>query len=160
MDSFLEWVKPDQPGTDSMLRIRKLTDYAVVVMVHLARVGDRSPQSTVDISAATRVPAPTVAKVLKALIRQHLVQSKRGVQGGYLLARHAQCIDLAQIIDGLEGPMAVTECSNSAHECGDATHCELTDQWPVINQTIRHALAKVSLLEIAARPTPLSAMGT
>jgi FeS assembly SUF system regulator len=118
-------------------------------MADLARreVGVRS--SATEISARTHVPPPTVAKILKALAKQLLVTSTRGSHGGYELARAALCIDLAQIIEAMEGPMALTGCSSESSECEDEPHCHLSDHWPVINKTVRSALAKVSLADIS-----------
>src|SRR4051812_6552534 len=100
-----------------MLRITKLTDYAVLVLSDMFRAaGSRAAR---DVAETTRIPQPTVSKVLKLLARAGLVASERGKHGGYRLARAASGISVADIVDAVEGPIAVTECSSEQRGCCD-----------------------------------------
>jgi len=93
-----------------MLRIGKLTDYATVILATLA--ADRSRLQTAgSLSERTHIAAPTVAKLLKQMHRAGLVNSARGTRGGYQLARDPETISAAAILDALEGPFALTDCS-------------------------------------------------
>src|SRR5258705_2492326 len=94
-----------------MLRISKLTDYATVILAHLAAVPDRL-QTAAEVSQATGISPPTVTKVLKQLQKAQLVTSARGTHGGYQLSRAAAAITAAAILDALEGPAAITECAS------------------------------------------------
>src|ERR1700744_220170 len=91
-----------------MLRLSKLTDYAVVVLVRLS--GMEGIQTSPGIAAATGIPEPTVAKVLKTLTASDLVSSQRGAKGGYRLNRHLSTIPVADVIAAIDGPIALTAC--------------------------------------------------
>ncbi|MCB9681800.1 MAG: SUF system Fe-S cluster assembly regulator [Alphaproteobacteria bacterium] len=140
-----------------MLRISKLTDYAVVVLAHLARHAHVCVHSASDIASATSIPQPTVAKVLKMLARDGLVQSSRGAHGGYSLGRDPRRITIACVIDSIEGPIGLTACSQtgpaSGEGCADEHHCQLSIHWPGINAAVRSALEAISI-DALARPEP------
>jgi Rrf2 family protein len=101
-----------------MLRLSKLTDYAVVVLVRLAG-GLEGVQTSPGIAAATGIPEPTVAKVLKTLAAGDLVSSQRGAKGGYRLNRDLSAIPIADVIAAIDGPIALTACVDGA-----LTSCE------------------------------------
>jgi FeS assembly SUF system regulator len=145
-----------------MLRISKLTDYGTVVLGHLAQADERYA-SAPEIAGATGVGLPTVSKLLKTLARAGLVNSTRGAQGGYRLARDAAGISAADIIDALEGPVSITECSGADSHCGIESVCSVGNAWQRINVAIRRALQDISLhdLQRSSAPTPLfSFVGT
>ena len=88
-----------------MIRLSRLADYGIVIVTHLARRSDRQ-QNAAEIAAATRIPQPTVSKILKTLARADMLLSHRGARGGYGLARGAGEITVAEIIEVLDGPIA------------------------------------------------------
>src|SRR5689334_7914340 len=100
-----------------MLRITKLTDYAVLVLADMVRPDVGNARAARDVAERTRIPQPTVSKVLKLLARSELVMSERGKNGGYRLARGPDAISVADIVDAVEGPIAVTECSAETRGC-------------------------------------------
>jgi FeS assembly SUF system regulator len=137
-----------------MLRISKLTDYATVILAHLAEA-DGSLRTAVDLAERTRIGVPTVSKVLKELQRAGLVVSTRGSHGGYVLARAATAISAADIIDAVEGPVGLTECSTHPGQCGLEPSCRVGHSWQRVNAAIRRALLDISLTELAGLgPTP------
>src|SRR5947209_4815704 len=103
-----------------MLRLSKLTDYAVVVLVRLSS-GD-TVQTSPGIASGTGIPEPTVAKVLKALAGRGLVASQRGARGGYRLMRPLASIPIADVIAAIDGPIALAACVDGSH-----TSCEALD---------------------------------
>ncbi|MBK7250478.1 MAG: SUF system Fe-S cluster assembly regulator [Gammaproteobacteria bacterium] len=131
-----------------MLRISKLTDYATVILANLAQEPQRV-HTAAAIAARTRVAAPTVSKVLKQLQRAGLVTSTRGLHGGYQLARPAAEISAASILDALEGPLALTDCSVGRGRCDIEGSCHVGDAWQQVNFAIRRALYEVSLAQLA-----------
>ncbi len=135
-----------------MLRISKLTDYGVVLCSHLASVG--APRSVRALAGDTGIPGPTVSKVLKSLARAELVTSTRGASGGYRLARAASEVSVADIIAALDGPIAVTECTddNAETSCTHETDCGVRTNWQRINDAVQSALAGISLAEMSAAP--------
>ena len=108
-----------------MLRISKLTDYGTVVLAHLAE-HQASVRSAADVAQATGVALPTVSKLLKLLARAGLVTSTRGASGGYRLSRPPQAISAADVIDALDGPVSITECSASDGDCEHEDVCSLS----------------------------------
>ena len=131
-----------------MLRMGKLTDYATVVLASLAGEPARH-RAAADLAEQTRLSPPTVSKVLKGLQRAGLVISARGSQGGYRLARPPEEITAAQILDVFEGPIAITECSGAASQCGIERQCRVGSGWKRVNAAIRRALEDVTLRQLA-----------
>lgn len=134
-----------------MLRISRLTDYATVI---LASLGHGGLASAAEIAERTRIGLPTVSKLLKEMQHAGLVRSVRGAHGGYQLARAASLISAAEIIDAVEGPVALTECAGSAGACGIESTCLVGHGWQRISRAIRRALHDVSLEELVRRDGP------
>jgi FeS assembly SUF system regulator len=131
-----------------MLRISKLTDYGTVILACLAGQPGRLWTAT-EVAECTHIGLPTVSKLLKKLQRSGLVISTRGSQGGYQLAQPAADITAAHILDALEGPFAITECSGAHSTCGLESNCRVGHTWQRVNAAIRRALTDVSLAQLA-----------
>ncbi len=144
-----------------MLRVSKLTDYATVVMTVLAGVPDSNNPGNVlsaqDLAARARLELPTVSKLLKQLAHAQLVESFRGVNGGYRLARTPEHISIADIVIAMEGPIGMTECSAHAGLCDHEPHCGVRVNWQRINHAIAQALASVTLADMLESPPRRSA---
>ncbi len=138
-----------------MLRISRLTDYGTVVLAHLAR-DDASLVSAAEVATATGIALPTVSKLLKALAKAELVSSTRGPHGGYRLACDARAISAADVIDALDGPVSITECSSGDSRCDFEANCHVGSAWQRINVAIRRALDEISLADLlrATGPVP------
>lgn len=132
-----------------MLRISKMTDYATLILAEL-RAHDPSLTSATDIARRTGLGSATVSKVLKTLARASLVSAQRGSNGGYALAQSASTISAAAIIDAIEGPVAITECSSSEQSCDLEAICGLGEAWQLINHAIRDALQSITLDDLCA----------
>jgi FeS assembly SUF system regulator len=131
-----------------MLRISKLTDYGTVILACLASHPDRLMTAS-EVAEITRVGLPTVSKLLKKLQRSGLVASARGSHGGYQLALPAAHITATRILEALEGPFALTECSGQHSNCGIATSCRVGHAWQKVNAAILRALNDISLAQLA-----------
>jgi len=138
-----------------VLRLSKLTDYGTVLLAHLA-ANRGSVCSAADVATATGVAVPTVSKLLKLLGRNGLVTSTRGANGGYRLARDPNDISATDIIDALDGPVSITECSASDSQCEHEGVCSVGGAWQRVNVAIRRALDDVSLHDLlrSNNPTP------
>ena len=135
-----------------MLRVTKLTDYATLVLTVLAaRPGD--VLSAPELAEHAGLEAPTVAKLLKPLAQAGLVEGFRGANGGYRLARDASAISLVQIVEAMEGPLGMTECSLEDSQCGIAQSCGVRANWRRINDVVADALRGISLAEML-QPAP------
>ena len=138
----------------------KLTDYGTLVLAYLAATGP-ARSSAAEVADKAGLPPATVAKLLKALTRAGLVTSFRGAQGGYALARPAAEITAAEVIDALEGPVAITECAVQPGQCDLEAHCLVGGAWQRINVAIRRALEHISLAEMTEdRSVPMMDLRT
>ena len=131
-----------------MLRISRLTDYATVLLARLAAEPARQFTAT-ELAARTQVALPTVSKLLKQLHRSGLLSSTRGQHGGYRLARPAADITAAHILDALEGPLALTECSRRQSQCDIEQSCSTGRAWQRVSLAIRRALEAITLVELS-----------
>lgn len=132
-----------------MLRMGKLTDYGIVLMTYLA-TNRELQHSAHSIADAVKMPLPTVRKVLKSLSHGGLLNSERGVTGGYSLSRNPNQISVAEIITAMEGPIALTECVSDESHCEQETHCAVQTNWTRINNAVFHALDEVKLSDMLA----------
>ena len=137
-----------------MLRISKLTDYGTVVLAELA-ANEGQVCSAAEVANATGIALPTVSKLFKTLARAGLLNSTRGVNGGYELARGPHEISAADVIDALEGPVSITECSATDSHCDFESVCNVGGAWQRINVAIRRALDEVSLVDLARVKSPV-----
>jgi FeS assembly SUF system regulator len=138
-----------------MLRISKLTDYATVILAAMAQEPELV-RTAHTLAEQTRIAAPTVSKLLKQLQRAGLVASTRGLHGGYQLAKPATQISAAAILDALEGPVNLTDCSAGHGYCGIESTCHVGKVWQRLNLAIRRSLYDVSLAQLAGLdPTQL-----
>ena len=126
-----------------------MTDYAVVLATHLAAV--EGPHAARDLAVQTQIPEPTASKVLKKLARAGVVVSQRGAKGGYALARSAEQIGVNEVIEAIEGPIAVTECLDDTTDsfCEYETHCGVRANWQRINVAVHKALSEITLADMA-----------
>ena len=131
-----------------MLRISKLTDYAILMMVEMTRDGGMLNAHAV--AERIHVETPTASKVLKLLAGGGLLESYRGANGGYRVNREAADISVAEIIAAIEGPIAMTECSVEEGLCSQEDQCELRGNWQRISLAVAQALREVSLAEMSA----------
>src|SRR2546423_7605787 len=132
------------------MRLSHLADYAVVWMPAAARRPEAARLSATELSAETGVPLPTAQKLMGQLAACGLLSSVRGAGGGFALSRPAQEISLADIVEAVEGPIALTMCSDSNnHECILDAHCRVKPHIGAVGHAVRGALGAVSLTELA-----------
>jgi FeS assembly SUF system regulator len=130
-----------------MFRISRMTDYGTLILVFLAEQDNRLCSAT-EIAGGTHVAQPTAQKLLKVLAKTGLVDSVRGADGGYRLARTPDSITTAEILDALEGPVAITECSTDDGDCELEPICHVGGAWKKINGAIRIALSEITLTDL------------
>ena len=132
------------------MRLSSLADYAVVIMSAAARHCGQARVNAVILAEETGVPLPTAQKLVSKLAAAGLLRSARGVGGGFALARPAAAISLADIIEAVEGPIAMTSCVDEArHDCGLEGSCRVQAHWPMVNNAVRGALAGINLTSLA-----------
>ncbi len=131
-----------------MVRMSKLTDYAIVLLTHLATEEGDAPHNAREVAARVHLPFPVVSKILKALARAGLLASHRGAKGGYALARPPEDISVAEAIRAMEGPIALIECAAGPGTCQQESTCEIRSPWQRVNDLIREHLEQVPITEL------------
>jgi len=132
-----------------MVRLRKLTDYGLVLMTCIARSRGTSLRTARDLAIESKLPLSTVSKILKELLQSGLLVSHRGTKGGYVLAREPQDISVIEIIAALEGQMALTECSTDVTGlCNLEPCCPIKSNQQIINKAVRGVLEKITLSDL------------
>ena len=136
------------------MRLTSLADYAVVMLTAAARRAPEARLSATLLADETGVPLPTAQKLMGRLAAAGLLHSARGTGGGFVLARSASAISLADIVEAVEGPIAMTACvEEGRHDCGLEEACRVKPHWSAVNDAVKGALGGVSLATLAA-PAP------
>lgn len=131
-----------------MIKLAKLTDYAVVVLAEMA-VSKGVLLSASALAERTELPEPTVAKILKMLTAGNLIASVRGANGGYRLEREAASIPITAVIEAMEGPVSLTACAEGSHDtCARKGSCAVEARWNGVNKALNAALANVTLADM------------
>ncbi|MHA6332339.1 SUF system Fe-S cluster assembly regulator [Qipengyuania sp. CAU 1752] len=131
------------------MRLSNFADYAVVTMSHAARHCGGGRVSAAKLASETGLPAPTVQKLVSKLTAAGLLRSVRGAGGGLQLARPAAAISVADIVEAVEGPIALTACIEGT-DCSVDHSCSVKPHWPAVNAALRSALANIPLTQLAA----------
>jgi FeS assembly SUF system regulator len=138
-----------------MLRMSKLTDYGLVLLTHMAQDGAPGIRTAHELAERSHVPLPTVSKILKELSKSGLVASHRGRRGGYSLSRPPEQISVAAVLEALEGPVALTECSTMTGVCALEAVCVAKGHWGPISRAIQRTLQKLPLSALGPRTVSL-----
>ena len=143
-----------------MLKLSRLTDYAVVVLSRMGQ-SDDPLLSAPGLATRTGLAEPTVAKVLKILAQSDIVEGLRGARGGYRLTRPMLDISLAEVVVAFDGPIALTACVDGGTGSCDSEHlCPVRGRWDPVNHAIRAALAGISVAELAGGGCGASSVAT
>lgn len=134
-----------------MLRVTRLTDYATLVLTVMAGAPEALHSAT-GLAERARLEPTTVSKLLKTLAHAGLVAGQRGVHGGYRLARQPATITLMEIVEAMEGPLGMTECSVHEGQCGIQDHCGVRANWRRVNDVVAEALRSVTLAQMLLPP--------
>ena len=130
------------------MRLSNLADYAILIMAAAAKHCGGARTSASALAEETGLPVPTAQKIVSKLSAAGLLRSTRGAGGGLQLARPAAAISMADIVEAIEGPIALVTCIDTG-DCAVEHECSVKPHWPVVNAAVRGALAEVSLAKIA-----------
>lgn len=130
------------------MRIAKLTDYGLVLLTTMAG-NPKVRRSARDLAEETTIPLATVSKLLKVFTNARILESRRGVNGGYSLSASPADISVATAIAAVEGPITIVECGRGeeAQKCA-TPNCLVASNWQLINSAIDQALGSISLLDM------------
>lgn len=130
-----------------MIRLNKMTDYAILIMAELVSEPDEV-MTTHDLAQKTHLEQPTVAKVLKRLSATGLIDSVRGMHGGYRYASDQKGMSIADVIAAMDGPIGMTECSVHSGKCAQESVCGMRRHWRLISDVIEQALDAIKLTDL------------
>jgi len=132
------------------MRLTNASDYAIRAMVHLACFPDGGMALRSEIAEAQGIPLSFMAKILRRLVQAQLLHSSRGVRGGFGLARSADEITLLDIVEAIEGPLAVCDCASEADACVWADRCPASVVWPIVQQSLEDSLRSFTLEDLVS----------
>ena len=133
------------------MRINKLTDYSIVILTNMVINDDKKMYTAKELSEITEIPLPTVTRILKMLSNKELLDSQQGPQGGYSLTKSAENTSVREVIEAMEGPIALTECSDDDCGCAYETSCAVGKPWQKINKAIIDVLQNINLAEMGMK---------
>lgn len=134
------------------MRLSNLADYAVITMCQAATHCGDGRVSAAELASETSLPVPTVQRLVSKLTAAGLLRSVRGAKGGLQLGRPAAAITVADIVEAVEGPIALTACVDDAAACEYEAGCRMKPHWPIINDALRGALAAITLETLRSPP--------
>jgi Rrf2 family protein len=141
-----------------VLRLSKKADYALIALSYMAAPGQRPILSAREMAERHDVPLELLAKVLQRLVQRGLLTSVQGINGGYRLARAADRVSVAQVVEAIDGPLTLTACEESADPCDQYAKCNIRDPLHQIRERIASALAACSIAELAAAAVTVGAV--
>ncbi|MEM1053019.1 MAG: SUF system Fe-S cluster assembly regulator [Pseudomonadota bacterium] len=133
------------------MRLSNLTDYAIITMCQAATHCGDGRVSAAELAQETGLPVPTVQRLVSKLTKANLLRSVRGANGGLQLGRPAAAITIADIVEAVEGPIALVSCVDNGC-CDYESGCNMKPHWPIINSKLRGALAEITLLDLRKAP--------
>ena len=133
------------------MKINKLTDYSIVILANLVAKDENAMHTAKELSEFSGIPLPTVTRILKVLSNKGILESQRGAQGGYELTRNSTEISVAEVIEAMEGPIALTECASDDCGCAFEPSCAVGKPWQKINKAVNDVLRNISLSDMSVK---------
>ena len=113
----------------SVMQVSRKVDYALRAVIYLASLPGSQPIPVSDIATRRGIPPKFLEKIIKDLIRAGLVLSHRGAHGGYTLARPPETVSFRDVIEAVEGPIAINQCVSERRDCSVLTSCNMQTVW-------------------------------
>ena len=130
--------------------VTRETDYAVRTVLYLAKNSDRRVSVT-EIAEAMSIPKSFLAKLLQRLVKNHVLLSSRGVNGGFALAKKASAITLLDVMEVMQGPAAINVCAIDSGRCKMRSTCTVHPVWLDIRREVERRLAKTTIARLIQR---------
>jgi len=135
-----------------MLKLTKKADYGLIAVKHLAESGEQGSCSAKDIADAYAIPQAAMAKILQKLVKNGLLVSQHGINGGYALARSAKNISALEVIRAIDGPLFITSCGDEARGCYQSRKCTVREPLRKVNESIQQVLSRISIADMKEKP--------
>ncbi len=140
----------------NVMQIPRRADYGLRAAIYLSSAGHNKSCSIAEIAKEQAVPKKFLEKILQDLARSGLVKSKRGQYGGYSLAKPPGEISFQDIIEALEGPVAVNACMDKTQQCDHLPRCLMMGVWNEVQKRVMEVLTRTTLADF--REAPCQAM--
>ena len=134
------------------LKLTSAADYAIRAMIHLSCLPEGGVALRSEIADAQNIPTSFMAKILRSLVRARLLRSSRGVNGGFSLARAASEINMLDIVEAIEGPLALTDCTPSPAGCAWSMDCPASSIWAKVQDSMKDTLRESTLEDLVSTP--------
>lgn len=131
-----------------MLQITRQTEYAIRGLQELSRRNGSAPVQLRVIASSCEVSEAFLAKIFQLLGQAGIVQSHRGVKGGFSLAKPASEISLREIVETSEGGILLNHCLRGDHACKDLCDCRVAPVWAKAQAALTDTLACTSLADV------------
>ncbi len=137
------------------LQLTRGGEYAIRAMTYLAHrpVGEIS--SLRDVGAEQDIPESFLAKIFQRLVHAGLVASQRGAHGGFSLARPPAAITVREVVEAVDGPIALNGCVLWPEDCRRSGDCRMHEVWLLAQERMMDVLEEVTLAELAPAPSPV-----
>ncbi|HEY6348619.1 MAG TPA: Rrf2 family transcriptional regulator [Candidatus Angelobacter sp.] len=135
-----------------MLKLTKKADYGLIAVKHLAEFGEQGSCSAKDIADAYSIPQAAMAKILQKLVKDGLLVSQHGTNGGYVLARSPRNISALEVIRAIDGPLFITSCGDEARGCFQSRKCTVREPLRKVNESIQQVLSRISIADLKEKP--------
>jgi Rrf2 family protein len=142
-----------------VLRISRKIDYGLRAMIYLASIKPDEVVPFREIARQMMVPEDFLAKILKTLVDEGMVRSARGPHGGYALARQAAEVSFLDVIEAVEGPIAINVCLDGEDPCGKASACTMVNVWRTGQDAMLDVYRKAKLADLALKPDAQGQVG-
>lgn len=138
-----------------MLKLTKKADYGLIALKHLAGARTTgSSSSAKEIAESYRIPLPLLSKVLQSLARSGFLNSVQGTNGGYRIARDPQRITVLEVVRSIDGPIILTSCFTSDHECDQSSSCTVREPLRRVHESILRLLDSISIADLVDEEVP------
>lgn len=143
-----------------MLKLSKKSDYGLIAVRYLASKEAGGACNTKEIAKAYGIPAELLAKVLQKLVKNGLLVSQHGVEGGYKLARDPSSVTAFDVIRAIDGPVLITSCETARGQCSQASTCTVREPLNKVNEVIAKALSSVTMASLGEEGQGLVQIGS
>jgi Rrf2 family protein len=132
------------------MRLTNAADYAIRAMVHIACLPEGGMSLRSEIAQCQEIPSSFMAKILRRLVQARLLRSSRGVNGGFTLARPGAEISLLDMVEAIEGPLAISNCASHPEGCTWSNQCPGSLVWPIVQEKLQETLGSITLEDLVS----------
>lgn len=137
---------------NSSMQLTRAADYGVRVMIHLASVSANGRQSLSTLAKAADAPESFLSKVLQALVRAGLIESRRGQTGGFKISERGNTATIRTVIEAVDGPVRLNVCLVEGQPCHRMTLCQAHPVWARAQDAMMKELDATTIAEMASQP--------